>query len=92
LRFKEDYYKRLNKANANSAHRQKLLSKAHNILIDEKKAHVQEQQAKIDIQPLIDVALKHQDENPDDAIQLLKIAQQLAPGDLLLEHKLKQLK
>ncbi|HEA17574.1 MAG TPA: cytosolic protein [Pseudoalteromonas prydzensis] len=92
LRFKEDYYRRLNKANIKSAHRQALLSKAHNILIDEKAAHVQEHQAKIDIQPLIDVALKHQDEHPNDAIQLLEVAQQLAPDDALVEHKLKQLK
>ena len=42
LRFKEDYYKRLNKANKKSAHRLELLSTAHNILIDEKTAHVQE--------------------------------------------------
>lgn len=92
LRFKEDYYKRLNKANARSTHRQALLSKAHNILIDEKQAHVQEHQAQIDIQPLIDVAIKHQDEHPKDAIELLKLAQQLAPEDPLVKHKLKQLK
>ncbi|MBA6417516.1 cytosolic protein, partial [Colwellia sp. 6M3] len=91
LRFKEDYYKSLNKANVNSAHRQTLLSKAHNILIDEKEVHVQEHQAKIDIQPLIDVALKHQDEHPNDAIQLLEVAQQLVPDDPLIEHKIKQL-
>ena len=91
LRFKEDYYKRLNRANKNSAHRLGLLSTAHNILIDEKEAHVQEHQAQIDIQPLIDVALKHQDDHPEDAIQLLEVAQQLAPDDPLIAHKLKQL-
>lgn len=91
LRFKEDYYKRLNKANANSAHRLRLLSKAHNILADEKEAHVQEHQEQIDVQPLIDIALKHQEKYPEDAIQLLEVAQQLAPEDPLVEHKLKQL-
>ena len=91
LRLKEDYYKKLNKANAKSAHRQALLSTAHTILIDEKAAHVKEHQAKIDIQPLIDVAIKHQDENPNDAIKLLEVAQQLAPDDPLVEHKLRQL-
>jgi len=91
LRLKEDYYKKLNKANANSPHRQALLSTAHAILIDEKAAHVQEHQEKIDIQPLIDVAIKHQDENPNDAIKLLEVAQQLAPDDPLVEHKLRQL-
>ena len=48
-------------------------------------------QEKIDIQPLIDVAIKHQDENPNDAIKLLEVAQQLAPDDPLVEHKLRQL-
>ncbi|MCL1038516.1 cytosolic protein [Shewanella corallii] len=91
LRFKEDYYQSLNKANANSMHRLGLLSKAHNILIDEKEAHVQEHQAQIDVQPLIEIALKHQDEFPQDAIQLLEVAQQLVPDDPLVEHKLKQL-
>ena len=91
LRFKEDYYKRLNRANKNSAHRLALLSTAHQILIDEKQEHVQEHQEKIDIQPLIDVALKHQDDHPEDAIQLLEVAQQLAPDDPLIAHKLKQL-
>ncbi|MCF1428396.1 MAG: cytosolic protein [Shewanella sp.] len=91
LRFKEDYYQRLNKANAGSAYRLGLLAKAHQIVVDEKEAHVQEHQAKIDIQPLIDIALKHQDEYPQDAIQLLEVAQQLAPDDPLVEHKLKQL-
>ncbi|MGO2074134.1 MAG: cytosolic protein [Pseudoalteromonas sp.] len=91
LRLKEDYYKKLNKANAHSAHRLRLLSTAHNILIDEKEAHVQEHQENIDIQPLIDVAIKHQDEHPNDAIQLLEVAKQLAPGDPLVEHKLKEL-
>lgn len=91
LRFKEDYYKRLNRANKNSAHRLGLLSKAHNIVIGEKEEHVQEHQAQIDIQPLIDVALKYQDKHPEDAIELLKVAQQLAPDDPLVEHKLKQL-
>ncbi len=91
LRFKEDYYKRLNKANKKSAHRLELLSTAHNILIDEKTAHVQEHQASIDIQPLIDVALKHQEQHPDDAIQLLEVAKQLAPNDPLVKHKLKEL-
>ncbi|MGI2260580.1 cytosolic protein [Shewanella sp. GXUN23E] len=91
LRFKEDYYQRLNKANAGSAHRLGLLAKAHRIVVDEKEAHVQEHQAQIDIQPLIDIALKHQDDFPQDAIQLLEVAQQLAPDDPLVEHKLKQL-
>ncbi|MCU4675927.1 cytosolic protein [Catenovulum sp. 2E275] len=91
LRFKEDYYRRLNKANASSAHRLDLLSKAHQILIEEKEAHVQEHQAQIDIQPLIDIAIKHQDEHPQDAIQLLEVAQQLVPDDPLIENKLKQL-
>lgn len=92
LRLKEDYYKKLNKANAHSAHRLGLLSTAHNILIDEKEAHVQEHQEKIDIQPLIDVAITHQNEHPNDAIKLLEVAQQLAPEDPLVDHKLKQLK
>lgn len=91
LRFKEDYYKQLNRANKNSAHRLGLLSTAHRILIDEKQAHIQEHQAQIDIQPLIDVALKHQETHPEDAIQLLEVAQQLAPDDPLVAHKLKQL-
>ena len=91
LRLKEDYYKKLNKANAKSAHRQALLSTAHTILIDEKAAHVKEHQAKIDIQPLIEVAIKHQDESPNDAIKLLEVAQQLVPDDPLVEHKLRQL-
>lgn len=91
LRLKEDYYQSLNKANVNSAHRLGLLSKAHRILIDEKEAHVQEHQAKIDIQPLIDIAIKHQDKHPQDAVQLLETAQQLVPDDPLVEHKLKQL-
>ena len=68
-----------------------LLSTAHRILIDEKQAHIQEHQAQIDIQPLIDVALKHQETHPEDAIQLLEVAQQLAPDDPLVAHKLKQL-
>jgi hypothetical protein len=91
LRLKEEYYQSLNKANVNSAHRLALLSTAHKILTDEKEQHVQEHQAKIDIQPLIDVALKHQDTHPNDAIQLLEVAQQLVPDDPLVEHKLKQL-
>ncbi|WP_017445617.1 hypothetical protein [Gayadomonas joobiniege] len=92
LRFKEDYYTKLNKANVNSSHRLELLSKAHQILIDEKEQHVKEQIAEIDVQPLIDIALKHQDEHPKDAIQLLETAQQLSPEDPLIEHKIKQLK
>ncbi|WP_404341493.1 cytosolic protein [Pseudoalteromonas mariniglutinosa] len=92
LRFKEDYYKKLNKANANSTHRLALLSTAHNILIDEKHAHMQEQKDKIDVQPLIDIAITHQHEHPNDAIKLLEVAQQLAPEDPLIDHKLKQLK
>ncbi|ETJ49083.1 hypothetical protein [Pseudoalteromonas agarivorans] len=91
LRLKEEYYQSLNKANASSPHRLALLSTAHQILADEKEVHVQEHQAKIDIQPLIDVALKHQDEHPNDAIQLLEVAQQIVPDDPLVEHKLKQL-
>lgn len=92
LRFKEDYYQCLNKANTHSNHRLELLSTAHNILIDEKQAHMQEQKDKIDVQPLIDVAISHQDEHPNDAIKLLEVAQQLAPKDPLIDHKLKQLK
>ncbi len=91
LRLKEEYYQSLNKTNASSPHRLALLSTAHKILADEKEVHVQEHQAKIDIQPLIDVALKHQDDHPNDAIQLLEIAQQIVPDDPLIEHKLKQL-
>ncbi|MGF1687893.1 cytosolic protein [Photobacterium japonica] len=91
LRFKEDYYRCLNKANANSEHRLGLLSTAHNILAAEKEEHVQEHQAQIDVQPLIDIALKHQDEHPKDAIQLLEMAQLLVPDDPLVEHKLRQL-
>jgi hypothetical protein len=91
LRFKEDYYQRLNKANANSAHRIGLLSKAHNVLIDEKKAHVKEHQTNIDIQPLVDIAVKLQQESPQDAVQLLEIAQQIVPDDPLIEYKLQQL-
>ena len=77
--------------NANSQHRLKLLSKAHNILTAEKEAHVQEHQEQIDVQPLIDIALKHQEKHPSDAIKLLEMAQQLSPDDPLVEHKLKQL-
>ncbi|CCQ10455.1 FIG01204783: hypothetical protein [Pseudoalteromonas luteoviolacea B = ATCC 29581] len=91
LRFKEDYYKRLKKANAQSSHRKGLLKKAHQILKDEKQEHVQEHQAQIDIQPLIDIAMKHQEKHPEDALQLLEVAQQLAPDDPLVEHKIKQL-
>lgn len=53
LRLKEEYYQSLNKTNASSPHRLALLSTAHKILADEKEVHVQEHQAKIDIQPLI---------------------------------------
>ena len=91
LRLKEDYYQSLNQANANSPHRLALLSTAHQILADEKEKHVQEHQAQIDVQPLIEVAVKHQDDNPQDAIKLLEVAQQLVPDDPLVEHKLKQL-
>jgi len=91
LRLKEDYYDSLNQANANSSHRLGLLSKAHNVLIEEKQQHVKEHQTKIDIQPLVDIAVKHQQENPQDAVQLLEVAQQLAPDDPLIEHKLQQL-
>jgi hypothetical protein len=91
LRFKEDYYKRLNRANAKSQHRLGLLSKAHTILREEKETHVQEHQAQIDVQPLIDIAIKHQASHPEDAIQLLEVAQQLAPDDPLIEHTLKKL-
>ncbi|MER2491217.1 cytosolic protein [Catenovulum sediminis] len=91
LRFKEDYYKKLNKANANSNHRLDLLSKAHRILIDEKESYVQEYQAQIDIKPLLDIAMKHQEKHPKDAIQLLEVAKQLAPDNPLVEHQLKQL-
>lgn len=91
LRFKEDYYHSLNKANANSAHRLGLLSKAHTVLSDEKKAHVKEHQTTIDIQPLVDIAIKHQQENPEDAVQLLEIAQQIVPDDPTIEYKLQQL-
>jgi hypothetical protein len=91
LRFKEDYYNSLNKANANSPHRLGLLSTAHNVVIEEKQAHVKEHQTTIDIQPLIDIAIKHQQENPEDAVQLLEIAQQITPDDPLIEYKLQQL-
>lgn len=91
LRLKEDYYDSLNQANANSSHRLGLLSKAHNVLIEEKQQHVKEHQTKIDIQPLVDIAVKHQQDNPQDAVQLLEVAQQLAPDDPLIEHKLQQL-
>ena len=64
LRLKEEYYQSLNKANASSSHRLALLSTAHKILANDKEVHVQEHQAKIDIQPLIGVALKYQDEHP----------------------------
>jgi hypothetical protein len=91
LRFKEDYYRKLNKANAKSTHRLGLLSKAHNILIDEKESHIQEHQEQLDVQPLIDIALKHQDKHPQDAIKLLEIAQQLTPDDPLITFKLDEL-
>ena len=91
LRLKEDYYDCLNKANANSAHRLGLLSTAHNVLIDEKKAHVKEHKKTIDIQPLVEIAIKHQQDNPQDAVQLLELAQQIAPDNVLVEHKLQQL-
>ncbi|MGY5707315.1 cytosolic protein [Vibrio cincinnatiensis] len=91
LRFKEDYYQRLNKANANSSHRLGLLSKAHNMLIAEKKEHVKEHQTTIDIQPLVDIAVKHQQDNPEDAVQLLEIAQQIVPDNPFIEYKLQQL-
>jgi len=44
------------------------------------------------VQPLIDVAIKHQDEHPNDAIKVLEVAQQLSPDDPVIDHKLKQLK
>lgn len=91
LRLKEDYYDCLNKANANSSHRLSLLSTAHNVLRDEKQAHVKEHKKTIDIQPLVDIAIKHQQNNPQDAVQLLELAQQIAPDNLLVEHKLQQL-
>lgn len=91
LRFKEDYYQCLNKANANSRHRLGLLSTAHHVLMAEKKAHIKEHQTSIDIQPLLDIAVKHQDENPQDAVQLLELAQQIVPGDPMVEYKLQQL-
>lgn len=92
LRFKEDYYRRLNKANKSSPHRLALLSTAHTILAEEKAEHMQEQKDAIDVQPLIDVAIKHQDEHPNDAIKVLEVAQQLSPDDPVIDHKLKQLK
>ncbi|MEI8596845.1 hypothetical protein P4S64_01645 [Vibrio sp. M60_M31a] len=52
---------------------------------------VKEHQAQIDIQPLVDIALKHEHDNPQDTVQLLEVAQQLVPGDPLVEHKLQQL-
>ena len=91
LRLKEDYYQRLNKANKNSSHRLGLLNKAHQILLEEKEEFIQEHQAQIDIQPLIDIALKHQEDNPEDAIQLLEVAQQLVSDDPLVELTLKKL-
>lgn len=91
LRLKEDYYDCLNKANANSSHRLGLLSTAHNVLIDEKKAHVKEHKKSIDIQPLIEIATKHQQDSPHDALKLLEVAKKIAPDDLLVEHKLQQL-
>ncbi|MEF1310657.1 cytosolic protein [Vibrio mytili] len=91
LRLKEDYYQSLNEANGYSKHRLGLLSKAHKVLREEKKEHVKEHQAQIDIQPLVDIAIKHQEENPKDAVKLLEVAQQLAPGDPVVEHKLQQL-
>ena len=91
LRLKEDYYQCLNKANASSQHRLNLLSTAHNVLIEEKKEHVKEHQAQIDIQPLVDIAMKHEHDNPQDAVQLLEVAQQLVPNDPVVEHKLQQL-
>ncbi len=53
---------------------------------------MQEQKDAIDVQPLIDVAIKHQDEHPNDAIKVLEVAQQLSPDDPVIDHKLKQLK
>ncbi|EII3282776.1 MULTISPECIES: cytosolic protein [Vibrio] len=91
LRLKEDYYQCLNKANASSQHRLNLLSTAHNVLIEEKKEHVKEHQAQIDIRPLVDIALKQEYDNPKDAVQLLEVAQQLVPNDPVVEHKLQQL-
>ena len=46
----------------------------------------------VDVQPLIDIAIKHQEAHPKDAIKLLEVAQQLSPDDPLIEHKLKQLR
>lgn len=91
LRLKEEYYDCLNKANANSSHRLGLLSTAYNVLIDEKKAHVKEHKKTIDIQPLVEIATKHQQDNPQDALKLLEVAKKIAPDDLLVEHKLQQL-
>ncbi|MFO6423057.1 cytosolic protein [Motilimonas sp. KMU-193] len=91
LRFKEDYYRRLNKANKQSAHRLTLLSKAHQIVLGEQQAHVQAHQETIDVQPLVEIALRHQTEHPKDAKKILEVAQQLAPDDLLIEQKLKDL-
>ncbi|MFB9134573.1 cytosolic protein [Vibrio olivae] len=91
LRLKEDYYQRLNHANADSSHRLGLLSTAHKVLKEEKKAHVKEHQTSIDIQPLIDIASKHQEQNPQDAKQLLEVAQQIAPDEPRIERKLQQL-
>lgn len=54
-------------------------------------AHIKEHQTSIDIQPLLDIAVKHQDENPQDAVQLLELAQQIVPGDPMVEYKLQQL-
>ncbi|WP_217516341.1 cytosolic protein [Vibrio metschnikovii] len=91
LRFKEDYYQCLNKANANSRHRLGLLSTAHHVLMTEKNAHIKEHQTNIDIQPLVDIAIKHQHQNPQDAVQLLEFAQQIVPDDPMVEYKLQQL-
>ena len=58
---------------------------------EEKKEHVKEHQAQIDIQPLVDIAIKHEHDNPQDAVQLLEVALQLVPNDPVVEHKLQQL-
>ncbi|WP_254618974.1 hypothetical protein [Vibrio metschnikovii] len=57
----------------------------------EKNAHIKEHQTNIDIQPLVDIAIKHQHQNPQDAVQLLEFAQQIVPDDPMVEYKLQQL-
>ncbi|MGT0149367.1 hypothetical protein ACT691_05445 [Vibrio metschnikovii] len=41
---------------------------------------IKEHQTNIDIQPLVDIAIKHQHENPQDAVQLLNLLNRLSPA------------